>query len=472
MAFLPVFLGLASGPVLLVGSGPQALAKLQLLRATGAHVRWFSPDASAEEQALLAAHYAGHIGVTIGEPEDSDISGALALVSAAGDEIDARLAARARALRVPVNVVDRLDLSTFIFPAIVNRGDVVVAIGTGGASPVLARRIRERIEAILPARIGEFAALMRRHRESIVTVRKRWPGFSARRFWERVIDGNIGAAFLAGRTREAEAELSREIAAAGASENSGNGAVHLVGAGPGDPDLLTLRALNALQNADIVFYDELVTSEILERSRRDAERVFVGKRKGEPGMGQDAINRLLVAAAKAGKQVVRLKSGDPFVFGRGGEELEYLRQAGVSTFVVPGITAALGCAAEVGLPLTFRKEATRLSFVTANTASGAETIDWSGLSDPQTTVVVYMGLSSAPSVRAGLIQAGRDPQTPAAVLARGTRSDAKAVVGRLNELPALAAAAGEGPALLVIGDVVAHSEPWRAAELQQIEVAA
>jgi len=472
MSFLPVFLGLSSGAVVLVGAGPQAAAKLQLLRASGARVRWFSPESSAEEQALLAGHYAGHIGVTIGEPQDADISGALAIVSAAGDEIDTRVAARARALGVPVNVVDRLDLSTFIFPAIVNRGDVVVAIGTGGASPVLARRIRERIEAILPARVGEFAAMMKRRREAIVSARKRWPGFSARRFWERVIDGAIGAAFLAGRAKEAEAELLCTIASADAVERSGDGAVHLVGAGPGDPDLLTLRALQVLQNADVVFYDELVTPEVLERSRRDAERVYVGKRKGEPGVGQAEINRRLIAAAREGKQVVRLKSGDPFVFGRGGEELEQLRQAGVPAFVVPGITAAFGCAAEAGLPLTFRGEASQLSFVTATTADGAKSIDWSGLSGAHSTVVVYMGLSSAASVRAGLIKAGRDPQTPAAVLARGTRPDAMAAVGRLNELSALAAAAGEGPALLVIGDVVARSELWRAAALQQTKVAA
>jgi uroporphyrin-III C-methyltransferase/precorrin-2 dehydrogenase/sirohydrochlorin ferrochelatase len=339
MSFLPVFFSLAAKPVVLVGSGGQALAKLQLLRAAGASVRWFSPQAGVEEQALLASHYAGHIGVTIGEPEDADLSGALALVSAAGHEIDERLAARARALGVPVNVVDRLDLSTFIFPAIVNRGDVVVAIGTGGASPVLARRIRERIEAILPARVGELAGLMKRHRQSVVAARKRLPGFSARRFWERVIDGTIGAAFLAGRTREAEAGLARAIAGAESFERDGTGAVHLVGAGPGDPDLLTLRALQVLQNADVIFYDELVTPEILERSRRDAERVFVGRRRGQPGVDQDEINRRLVAAAKAGKQVVRLKSGDPLVFGRGGEELEHLRRAGVPTFVVPGITA-------------------------------------------------------------------------------------------------------------------------------------
>ncbi len=304
MGFLPVFFGLSGAPIVIVGSGPQAVAKLHLLRAVGARVKWFSLQPVGQEHALFSSHYAGHISVTIGEPQDTDLSGALALVSAAGAEIDERLAARARALGIPVNVVDRLDLSTFIFPAIINRGDVVVAIGTGGASPVLARRIRERVEAVLPTRIGEFAALMKRHRKSIVAARKRWPGFSARRFWERVIDGAVGASFLAGRTQEAEAELLHAIAGAGSFERSGVGSVHLVGAGPGDPDLLTLRALNALQNADVIFYDELVTPEILDRSRRDAERVFIGQRKGEPGIGQGEINRCLVAAAKAGKQVV------------------------------------------------------------------------------------------------------------------------------------------------------------------------
>jgi uroporphyrin-III C-methyltransferase/precorrin-2 dehydrogenase/sirohydrochlorin ferrochelatase len=291
-----------------------------------------------------------------------------------------------------------------------------------------------------------------------------------RRFWEHVVDGPVGAAFLAGRTREAEAALLRAIDDAGSRQVGGRGTVHLVGAGPGDPDLLTLRALHTLQAADIIFYDDLIEAGILSRARRDAELVFVGKRKGEPGIGQAEINRRLAEAAKAGKYVVRLKGGDPFIFGRGGEELEHLQQAGVPTFVVPGITAALGCAAEAGLPLTFRNEASRLCLVTANTADGAERVDWSGLSDPQTTVVVYMGLSSAAAVRAGLIAAGCDPRTPAAVLARGTRADTTAVTGRLDELPALAAAAGEGPALLVIGDVVERSEPWKTSQLRQLEM--
>ncbi len=247
----------------------------------------------------------------------------------------------------------------------------------------------------------------------------------------------------------------------------------LVGAGPGDPDLLTLRALQVLQDADIVFYDELVTEPVLDRVRRDAKRVFVGKKRGEPGIGQDEINRRLVEAARAGRRVVRLKGGDAFVFGRGGEEVAQLREHNIPVVIVPGITAALGCAAEAELPLTLRNEATRLSFVTAHRADEAEAVDWSGLADKQTTVVVYMGLASAAAVRDGLVAAGRDPATPAAVLARGTRPDSRATVGQLDELPKLAASVGEGPALLVIGEVVAHSAPWREAlEFLNAQVAA
>jgi len=348
MGFLPVFLALSSQPVVLVGSGSQALAKLHLLRAAGAQVRWFSTSDSDDERLPLATHYAGDIRVALGEPGDSDIETALAVVSAAGNEIDTRIAARARRLNVPVNVVDQLDLSTFIFPAIVNRGDVVVAIGTAGASPVLARRLRERIEAILPARVGELAALMKRHRDKIVAVRRRWPGFSARRFWERMIDGPVGAAALAGRSLDAEAALLREIEHARIPEKTA-GAVHLVSAGPGDADLLTLRALQVLQNADVVFYDELVTPEILDRSRRDAELVFVGKRRGEPGVAREEINRRLTAAAHAGLQVVRLSGGDRFE--ADGEDTERLRQAGVATVVIPGVATAQHMAAGRGIEM-------------------------------------------------------------------------------------------------------------------------
>src|SRR6516165_1556079 len=335
MRFLPVFLDAAAGVVIVVGSGEPALGKLRLLRAAGAHVRWFSRDADvAEEMLPLSAQ--GRLEISFGDPLKADLSDAVAVVSAAGDALDAQIAARARRHRIPVNVVDRPELSTFIFPAIVDRGEVVVAIGTGGASPVLARRLRELIEALLPARIGDLAELIGRHRRRFAAVPR---ALSPRRFWQNVIAGPIAEAVLAGRSDEAEKRLTQAIEASSAGKKDEPETVFLVGAGPGDPDLLTLRALHALADADVVFYDELVTRGVLDRARRGAEQVFVGKRRGEAGIGQDEINRRLVAAARAGRRVVRLKGGDPFVFGRGGEELEYLRAAGVPVVVVPGITA-------------------------------------------------------------------------------------------------------------------------------------
>src|SRR5436190_677235 len=337
------------------------------------------------------------------------------------------------------------------FPGAADVAEEMLALS--GASPL------ELIEALLPARIGELAELIGRHRRRFAAVPR---ALSPRRFWQNVIAGPIAEATLAGRSAQVEAQLVAAIDASGARQSAvarDTETVFLVGAGPGDPDLLTLRALHALADADVVFYDELVSAEVLDRARRGAEQVFVGKRRG-----QDEINRRLVAAARAGRRVVRLKGGDPFVFGRGGEEVEYLRNAGVPVVVVSGITAALGCAAEVGLPLTLRNEAGKVALITAERAQDAASIDWSGLADRQTTVVVYMGLASAAAVRDGLIAAGRDGATPAAVLARGTRPDSQAAVGRLDQLAALAAEVGEGPAILVIGEVVAHCAPWRAAK--------
>ena len=352
-------------------------------------------------------------------------------------------------------------VTTFIFPAIVDRGDVVVAIGTGGTSPVVARRVRERIEAMLPARIGDLANFIGRWRK---TIHDRIPDMSLRRrFWERVVDGRIGAQVLAGRGSEAERALARidDPSAFAAASGEAKGSVALVGAGPGDPDLLTVKALRALQDADVVFYDELVSTEILDRARRDAKRIPVGRRVGKPGIGQHAVNKLLIEAAKSGQRAVRLKGGDPFVFGRGGEEVVALREAGVAYSVVPGITAALGAAAQFEVPLTFRREALRITFLTAHRAQDAEAVDWSALSDEKMTVVVYMGMTAAISVRAGLLAAGRSPQTPVGVFARVTLDDAQAAVGTLNELPDLVGQIDRGPAILIIGDVVAHSAPWR-----------
>jgi uroporphyrin-III C-methyltransferase / precorrin-2 dehydrogenase / sirohydrochlorin ferrochelatase len=468
MRYLPVFLDLQTVLVLLVGAGELARAKLRVLTAAGARIRWFAVSAEHDVQGLEPAQLA-RIELAKGDPLAADLRGVVAVFCAGAGDIGVAMAARAKAVGLPVNVMDDLAHSSFIFPAIVDRGDVVVAIGTGGASPVVARRVRERIEAVLPARIGDLAKFIGRFRKSI---HARIPEMLLRRrFWERVIDGPIGALVLSGHKDEAEAAL-QEIAnpstfAGALVSGQPQGSVTLVGAGPGDPDLLTIRALRALQDADVVFHDELVSAEILDRIRRDAARVPVGRRVGKPGIGQDAVNRLMIEAAKSGQRAVRLKGGDGFVFGRGGEEVEALRQAGVAYSVVPGITAGLGAAAQYEVPLTFRNEALRITFLTAHKAADAETVEWSALTDPKMTVVVYMGMTAAPTVREGLLGAGRSPSTPVGVFARVTRPDAQAAVGTLNQLPDLIAKIDSGPAILIIGDVVAHSAPWRRQTLTQ-----
>src|SRR4051812_6496308 len=468
MRFLPIFLDLRSGPVLLVGSGELARAKLRLLLAAGATIRWHATDNDYGVSGLDAAD-AARIERADGDPSACDLSGVIAVLCAGAGELGPAISARARTVGVPVNVMDDLADSTFIFPAIVDRGDVVVAVGTGGASPVVARRVRERIEAMLPARIGDLASFIGRWRK---TIHGRIPEFPLRRrFWERVVDGPIGALVLAGRNDEAEAALNDigdASAFAGAQADRAEGRVTLVGAGPGDPDLLTIKALRALQDADVIFYDELVSAEVLDRARRDAERVAVGRRVGKPGIGQAAINRLLIEAAQSGRRAVRLKGGDPFIFGRGGEEIEALREAGVAYSVIPGITAGLGAAAESEVPLTFRGEALRITLLTAHKAKDAEAVDWSALTDRKMTTVVYMGMTAAHAIRTGLLAAGRSPLTPVGVFARASRPDSQTVVGTLDRLPELVGAIDGGPAILMIGDVVAHSAAWRDANLDSL----
>ena len=469
MRFLPVFLDLQRGVVMLVGSGELVRAKLRLLASAGARVRLFATDGNHDFSGL-GVDETSRIEFAAGDPLTAELNGVIAVLCAGAGDLGPAMSARARAVGLPVNVMDDLEHSTFIFPAIVDRGDVVVAVGTGGASPVVARRVRERIEAMLPARIGELAGFIGRWRKAIHDQITEFA--LRRRFWERVVDGPIGALVLAGRADEAETAL-KDIGDASAFAGSlpsgeAEGSVTLVGAGPGDPDLLTVKALRALQDADVIFYDELVAGEILDRARRDAARIPVGRRVGKPGIGQDAINDLLIEAARAGRRAVRLKGGDPFIFGRGGEEIEALRQAGVAYSVIPGITAGLGAAAQFEVPLTFRHEALRITFLTAHKARDAEAVDWSTLTDVKMTIVVYMGMTAAPSVRAGLLAAGRSPQTPVGVFARVTRKDASAAVGTLDELPDLVEKIAGGPAVLIIGDVVAHAAPSRHQELTQL----
>lgn len=465
MRYLPVFLDMQRGPVLLVGAGDLARAKLRLLTSAGARVRWYATDGNHD----LSGVDASRIEIAEGDPLAADLKGVIAILCAGAGDIGVAMSARAKLVGLPINVMDDLVHSTFIFPAIVDRGDVVVAVGTGGASPVVARRVRETIEAVLPARIGDLAAFIGSFRKSI---HARISEFALRRrFWERIVDGPIGALVLAGRKDEAEKaliEISDASAFAGGEEGKAMGHVTLVGAGPGDPDLLTVKALRALQDADVVFYDELVSPEVLDRARRDAARVPVGRRIGKPGIGQDATNKLLIEAARAGQRAVRLKGGDPYIFGRGGEEVDVLRNAGVSYSIIPGITAGLGAAAQFETPLTYRQEALRITFLTAHRAQDAEAVDWSVMTDKKMTVVVYMGMTAAPTIRDGMLAAGRSPRTPVGVFARVTRPDAQAAVGTLDQLPELVKQIDGGPAILIIGDVVAHSAPWRNFELNEV----
>lgn len=465
MRFLPVFLDLKAGPVVLIGAGELLRAKLRVLVAAGACLRVHPIDGNHDLG--LRAEDAASVEIAVGDPLTAELSGVIAVVCAGAGDVGVAMSVRAKTLGLPVNVMDDLEHSSFIFPAIVDRGDVVVAIGTGGTSPVVARRVREKIEALLPARIGELAEFIGGFRKSINERIAEFP--LRRRFWERVIDGAIGAAVLAGRRSEAAAALNAIADPASfARADKPEGSVALVGAGPGDPDLLTIKALRALQDADIVLYDELVSPDILDRIRRDTARVPVGRRVGNPGIGQDAINARMIEAAQAGQRVVRLKGGDPFVFGRGGEEVAALRAASIAYTVIPGITAGIGGAADFEVPLTYRQEATRITFLTAHKVHDAEAIDWAALTDPKMTIVVYMGMTAAPAIRAGLLAAGRSPETPVGVFARVTRPDAQGAIGSLAGLPDLVAQISGGPAILIIGEVIRHAWSLRRQTPQQI----
>ncbi len=352
---------------------------------------------------------------------------------------------------VPVNVVDDARLSSFIMPAIVDRAPVTVAISSGGAAPVLARLVRARVEAALPAATGRIAELAARLRP---IVRRRLPAAARRRFWESLVEGPVAILALAGREREAEALAGRALEAAARAPVAGE--VALVGAGPGHPDLLTLGALRALQAADVIAHDRLVAPEILELARRDAERIDVGKRCGDGGASQDRINELLVTLARAGKRVVRLKGGDPFVFGRGGEEMEVLVGAGIPVRVVPGITAATGVTALAGIPLTHRDHAHAVTFVSGHRRKGAPSPDWAALARPGHTLAIYMGLATLAETASSLVAGGLALSTPAAAIENGARPDQRVIAGTLATLAARVADAGlTGPSLVVVGEVVA-----------------
>ncbi|MGH8236843.1 MAG: siroheme synthase CysG [Steroidobacteraceae bacterium] len=454
MDYFPIFLRLANEPVLVVGGGAVAERKIDLLLRTSAQVRVIAPELVPGLAERAAAGEITHIATEF-SPEHLD---GVRLAIAATDKraINAWVARQAERRNIPVNVVDDRELSRFIVPAIVDRSPVVVAVGSSGDAPVLTRRLRERLESFLPQRLGALARLAGKLRPT-VKARIENPA-RRRRFWENFFDGTLAADVLAGREDTADPTLPGRIADSFAqivSATPDAGEVVLVGAGPGDPGLLTLRGLRALQNADVILYDRLVSAEILDLARRDAERINVGKTAGGAQVSQEEINTLLVQLAQQGKRVCRLKGGDPFIFGRGGEELEALAAAGVRFEVVPGVTAAAGCAAYAGIPLTHRDHAQSLVFVTGHTKDeGGDALDWNQLARPAQTVVFYMGLGHLERIVSRLRAHGAPESRAAAIVEQGTRAGQRVVTGTLADLAQKARQADvQSPALLIVGEV-------------------
>jgi uroporphyrin-III C-methyltransferase/precorrin-2 dehydrogenase/sirohydrochlorin ferrochelatase len=449
MKLYPLFAALNDRAVLVVGGGDVAERKSAALLAAGARVRVASPALNTRFAQWAAHGRVVHVPGTFNEAWLDDVW----LVIAATDDrrVNAHVAAAANARRIWSNVVDDAALSSFHVPAVVDRAPLLVAISSGGAAPMLARWLRERLEILLDHALGPLAMLLQRKRRAI-RARHRDPG-ARRGFYERMFAGRVWQLLRSGSGEAAERELSRALS----EPSSGSaGSVALVGAGPGDPGLLTLRALRLLNEADVILHDRLVDASILALARSDARRIEVGKAAGNHHVTQDRIHTLLLQHARAGLRVVRLKGGDPFVFGRGGEELEFLRAHGVAYEVVPGITAALACAAYAGIPLTHRDHAQSVRFVTAHCKESLDTLDWRALADERQTLAFYMGVAQLETLRDKLIANGRAPNTPFALIENGTRPGQRVVTGMLRNLPEQQRLhAVRAPALLILGEVAA-----------------
>ncbi|WP_421259353.1 siroheme synthase CysG [Aeromonas sp. 602826] len=446
MDYLPIFCRLDNKPVLLVGGGEVAERKARLLLDAGARLTVVAPELDPE-LAELAAN--GSIEWLAGEFAPEQLAGKwLAVAATDRREVNALVYQSANRARIFANVVDDPKRSSFIMPSIIDRSPLMVAISSGGKAPVLARLLREKLEALLPQHLGAVAAFAGSLRER---VKARFASMGERRrFWERLLGADrLGQALARGDSASAN-QLADSLFA---DECNTAGEVVLVGAGPGDPGLLTLHALRQMQQADVVVYDRLVSDEVMALVRRDAKRIFVGKQAGNHCVPQEGINQLLLEEAKKGQRVVRLKGGDPFIFGRGGEELETLVGTGIGFQVVPGITAASGCAAYAGIPLTHRDHAQSVRFVTAHGKGGARDLDWPLLAKDRQTLVFYMGLSSCATIREQLLAHGKASNTPVALIERGTQPCQRVIRGTLDELPALAMGV-ESPALIMVGSVV------------------
>jgi uroporphyrin-III C-methyltransferase/precorrin-2 dehydrogenase/sirohydrochlorin ferrochelatase len=450
-----MFFDLAGQKVLIVGGGEVALRKVSLLERTGASINVVAPEIVPE---LMQRAAAGQLKLAIREFAAGDLDGVrLVIVATSRRAVNRWIASLSEARNIPVNVVDDREASRFIVPAIVDRDPVLVAISTGGASPVLARRLRERLEALIPARIGQLASWLQALREP--ARQKLRDTDERRRFFEALVDGPAGRRFVEGDSQGAQRHAQQLLATSSTAPRAA-GEVTLVGAGPGDPELLTLKALRALQDADVILHDRLVPAAVLEFARRDAVRICVGKAAGNVGSTQEEINALLIANARQGRRVVRLKGGDPFIFGRGGEEMQALAAAQIDFSVIPGITAALGCAAYAGIPLTHRDHAHSVTFVTAHAQNDDEVPgkepDWRALAMPGTTGVFYMGLARLDHIVAKLLEHGAPGGRPAGIISQGTTPQQRVVTATLATVRAAASAAElHSPALLVVGDVVA-----------------
>ena len=447
MDFLPVFFDLHGRRCVLIGGGDIAARKLSLLLSAGADVFVIAPKLVPAIEALKGQGKVTHIAESF-RPDQLD--GAVLVFAATDDAtVNRSVSENAKSRGIPVNVVDQPKLCTFIMPSIVDRSPVVAAVSTGGASPVLARLIRARLETLIPAGYGRLAQLMARFRDK---VKKQIPFEKRRRFWEEVLESPIAEQVFSGQEDAAANALEQRIQS---TDEKLTGAVYLVGAGPGDPDLLTFRALRLMQQADVVVYDRLVSPEILKLIRRDADQIYAGKERANHAIPQDDINQLLVRLAKEGKRVVRLKGGDPFIFGRGGEEIDTLMQEGVMFQVVPGITAAAGCASYSGIPLTHRDYAQSVVFVTGHLKDGSVNLNWPALIQPGQTIVFYMGLQGVQSICEGLIQHGMSAETPAALVQQGTTRHQRVFIGSIKTLPDIVERSQvRAPTLIIVGDVV------------------
>ena len=449
MDFLPLFHNLRGRLVLVVGGGDIALRKARLLTEAGAQLRVVALEIEPELTALLAQQGGEAL---LQKYAPGHLEGAQLVIAATeDDELNAQISRDAQARNLPVNAVDAPEHCTVIFPAIVDRSPLVVAISSGGHAPVLARLTRARIETLFPHSWGRLAQLAQRFRAQ---VKAAFPVINQRRvFWEDVFQGDIAERVFAGRDADAERLLIERLQQQKGQHYQGE--VYLVGAGPGDPDLLTFRALRLMQQADVVLHDRLVPDAIIDLCRRDADRIYVGKQRADHAVPQEQINQLLVRLAKEGKRVLRLKGGDPFIFGRGGEEIEELAANGIPFQVVPGITAANGCSAYAGIPLTHRDHAHSVRFVTGHLKDGTTNLPWQELVATGQTVVFYMGLVGLPEICRQLIAHGRAPATPIALIQQGTTAQQRVLSGTLQSMPALVERTEiKPPTLLIVGEVV------------------